>query len=244
MLSPSCHATRTTVAELERLAAVCAQLSLDGDEHTLAARLVDPLGDLLGAESAVYRVFTLDHAAPGMTQLVSRGVSTSVTDAYLGRYHRLDPALGLLGHTRAPSSSDFIRYRNEFLVPNGMVHHVGFSLQDAPGRRLLLFNFHRTAASAPFGALEEARARLLRLSLQGKVHECGWAHVAALDSGDPLSVREREVAQAVAAGLTNKHVALQLGISVRTVENHLRAIYAKLQIANRSRLIALLNRAR
>ena len=41
-----------------------------------------------------------------------------------------------------------MRYRNEFLIPNGMVHHVGFSLRDAPGRRILLFNFHRAAAIA------------------------------------------------------------------------------------------------
>ena len=45
---------------------------------------------------------------------------------------------------------------------------------------------------------------------------------------DPLSSREREVLQLLAANKTNKEVATKLGISVRTVETHRRSIMLKL----------------
>ena len=45
---------------------------------------------------------------------------------------------------------------------------------------------------------------------------------------DPLSSREREVLQLLASNKSNKEVATQLGISVRTVETHRRSIMLKL----------------
>ena len=44
----------------------------------------------------------------------------------------------------------------------------------------------------------------------------------------PLTAREREIAELVAAGRTNREVADQLVLSERTIEAHLRNIYAKL----------------
>jgi DNA-binding NarL/FixJ family response regulator len=77
--------------------------------------------------------------------------------------------------------------------------------------------------------------------LQAKI-AASW-HTAAVSSdstrgGSQLSSREIEVAEAVALGLSNKQVAASLGISVRTVENHLRSIFAKLGVATRTRLVA------
>jgi DNA-binding CsgD family transcriptional regulator len=48
------------------------------------------------------------------------------------------------------------------------------------------------------------------------------------------------VAGRVAAGLTNRQVARELVISVKTVEFHLGRIYAKLGVPSRTRLAALL----
>jgi DNA-binding NarL/FixJ family response regulator len=55
-----------------------------------------------------------------------------------------------------------------------------------------------------------------------------------------LSVREADVAGHVAFGWHNQDIADHLGISVRTVESHLRHIYAKLGIASRVQLALLL----
>lgn len=52
-----------------------------------------------------------------------------------------------------------------------------------------------------------------------------------------LSERERQVAQAVAAGRSNKEVASQLFISERTVKAHLSAVFDKLGIRDRVQLV-------
>jgi len=48
-----------------------------------------------------------------------------------------------------------------------------------------------------------------------------------------LSARELEVLRSVAAGLSDKQVAGLLGISPKTVRNHLSQIFTKLQAGNR-----------
>jgi DNA-binding NarL/FixJ family response regulator len=52
-----------------------------------------------------------------------------------------------------------------------------------------------------------------------------------------LTAREREVLGLLAAGHTNHQIAHQLGLSGKTVANHLSAIFAKLQVADRTQAI-------
>jgi DNA-binding CsgD family transcriptional regulator len=59
----------------------------------------------------------------------------------------------------------------------------------------------------------------------------------------PLSDREIEVLQQVAMGRTNKEVALALSISEQTVKNHLRHIYSKLDVNDRTSAILVANRS-
>jgi DNA-binding NarL/FixJ family response regulator len=49
-----------------------------------------------------------------------------------------------------------------------------------------------------------------------------------------LTQRELEVLRLVAEGLTAPQVAERLFLSVRTVENHLRSIYSKLNVSTRA----------
>ncbi len=55
-----------------------------------------------------------------------------------------------------------------------------------------------------------------------------------------LSRREREVADLVSAGKKNKEIAGALGITERTVKAHLTSIFGKLQVRDRTQLIARL----
>jgi ATP/maltotriose-dependent transcriptional regulator MalT len=54
--------------------------------------------------------------------------------------------------------------------------------------------------------------------------------------GGPLTAREREIADLVAAGHTNREIAEQLVLSTRTIEAHLRNVYGKLDVRSRIEL--------
>ena len=56
-----------------------------------------------------------------------------------------------------------------------------------------------------------------------------------------LTNREREVVELAARRLTNRQIADLLGLSVRTVHSHLNHAYAKLGLADRSELAALVH---
>ena len=55
--------------------------------------------------------------------------------------------------------------------------------------------------------------------------------VAAGQTTTPLTARERAVALSASPGASGREVAEKLGLSVRTAENHLQRIYAKLGVA-------------
>ena len=65
---------------------------------------------------------------------------------------------------------------------------------------------------------------------------CPKVRVAQLGGVVMLSAREREVMLLVAEGLSNKEIARRLEISDGTVKVHLRCIYEKLVIRNRTML--------
>lgn len=54
---------------------------------------------------------------------------------------------------------------------------------------------------------------------------------------ETLSDREMEVLLALAKGLTNKAIAVQLGISARTVQGHIAHIFGKLGVTNRTEAV-------
>jgi two-component system response regulator NreC len=57
-------------------------------------------------------------------------------------------------------------------------------------------------------------------------------------SYETLSAREREILRLIARGRTNKQIAEQLSISVRTVERHRSSIMNKIGLQNRAELVA------
>jgi two-component system, NarL family, nitrate/nitrite response regulator NarL len=59
-----------------------------------------------------------------------------------------------------------------------------------------------------------------------------------------LTCREREILVLIEQGLTNKEIAVRLGIEVRTVKNHVHNLLAKLRVRHRSEAAARLRAAR
>jgi len=73
--------------------------------------------------------------------------------------------------------------------------------------------------------------------------ECGGIRTPALDLAVnplPLTVREREIANLAAGGLSNKDIAGRLVVSVRTVEGHLYRACVKLDISDREELATMI----
>jgi two-component system, NarL family, response regulator DegU len=82
-------------------------------------------------------------------------------------------------------------------------------------------------------------------AVRGVAHgEAGWVSrkVAALlsqiflkdkEDGTDLTARELEVLRLVVDGKTNDQIGVSLGISVKTVENHLHAIFRKMGVISR-----------
>lgn len=278
------------VEELERTWELCRRIDLSPDRAELKRNLLESTASLLGAETAVFRVFPVDIPRPVM--IVGLGIGDSVHDAYLNRYVKFDPIRKLLtqrfagpliaDHDRGGRDTwsdmcaatqhqkEFRQYLREFLLPNDFYHHVGFCFQDESSSYTFLLDYHRPRSLSSFGRLEIARAKIIALLLHARAAQfssvvskdaaCRRGGVG--DSRDPavarrrlgaeslattsfdgrLSTREIEVAEAVACGLTNKEIGDSLGISVRTVENHMRSIFSKLQINTRTRLAAKLHR--
>ena len=84
------------------------------------------------------------------------------------------------------------------------------------------------------GAVRELRALGHRVRRQ--------ARDASSGAPGPLTAREREIADLVAAGRTNREVAEQLVLSAKTIEAHLRNIYAKLGVRSRVELARTVER--
>jgi DNA-binding NarL/FixJ family response regulator len=77
------------------------------------------------------------------------------------------------------------------------------------------------------------------------------SHVSALAARPPhdldtdaLTQREKEIAQLVGRGLSNKQIALALGIQNPTVKNHVHSILSKLNMQRRIEIAAQSGRAR
>jgi len=51
---------------------------------------------------------------------------------------------------------------------------------------------------------------------------------------EPLTPREQEILELLAAGLTNREIAERLVISAETVKKHTSGIYSKLDVSNRT----------
>ena len=78
----------------------------------------------------------------------------------------------------------------------------------------------------------------IHTALQGTIYVSPWVTTALVQAWlrgtplpqDPLTSREREVVQRIAAGQTTKEIAAGLGLGVKTVESHRINLMRKLDI--------------
>lgn len=134
-------------------------------------------------------------------------------------------------------------------------HAVAVASQDGPGLDAAAAEFGRMGAllSAADAAAQAAsvherhgdRRRLLESAATANrlAAACGGASTPALRQSAqplPLTAREREIANLVVAGLSNRQIADRLTVSVRTVEGHLYRACTKLDVTDREALADLM----
>jgi DNA-binding CsgD family transcriptional regulator len=95
---------------------------------------------------------------------------------------------------------------------------------------------HQAAGRDPSANAATERAARLAAACQG-ARTPGLGSDALVSA---LTPREREVATLAAARTSSREIAARLGLSVRTVDNHLGRAYAKLGVTSRAELAALL----
>jgi LuxR family maltose regulon positive regulatory protein len=81
-------------------------------------------------------------------------------------------------------------------------------------------------------------AHYLRKLLAALERDASGAALPAAELPEPLSDREREVLQLIAAGKTNRRIASELFVSVGTVKTHINNLYRKLDAHSRTQAVA------
>jgi NarL family two-component system response regulator LiaR len=81
---------------------------------------------------------------------------------------------------------------------------------------------------------------VLSPSVSQQILKYAFQHITkpkSLDVGDKLSARELEVLSLAARGISNKDIALRLGLSLRTIKGYLADLFLKLNVASRTEAV-------
>lgn len=190
----------------------------------LAGRGAEEAGELRAAvaEFAGWTARTADPQAPA--QLARCHALLATAEEADARY-----AEALAHHDRA--GGDFERARTQLLYGQWL-------------RRRRRTREARTPLRDALVAFQRCSARAWSERAGGELRAAGEPVGAVRDTGDGalsvLTPQQQRIARCVAEGATNREVALRLSLSPRTVDHHLRNVFAALGIRSRTELARLL----
>ncbi|HEY7073111.1 MAG TPA: helix-turn-helix transcriptional regulator [Acidimicrobiales bacterium] len=209
-------------------------------------------GDLAAAAASIRRAATEDHpeigSIPVLASLVEIALAAGDLDAARAASDELAAASGtsdvpllaaVAGQAKGAvllAEGDPARALGPLRVALATWQRLGAAYGTARTRVLV------AAACQAVGDADAARLELdaARATFEALSAAPDLAAVAALARpGRParpggLTEREVEVLQRVAGGLSNHHIAVELGVSVHTVRRHLQNIFAKLGVSSRA----------
>ncbi|MFJ4504098.1 LuxR C-terminal-related transcriptional regulator [Streptomyces sp. NPDC088864] len=188
-------------------------------------RGTDPVADAV-AEFAVWATRTTDPQVPA--QLARCRALLAPAGEAAGRY-----AEALAHHDRA--GGDFEQARTRLLFGSWLRRRRRTREAREPLRDALV-GFERCGAVAWAGRAS-GELRAAGESVEPPAPPGGAAPLAA------LTPQQQRIARCVAEGATNREVALRLSVSTRTVDHHLRNVFAALGVRSRTELAGLLRAA-
>ncbi|APZ59799.1 LuxR family transcriptional regulator [Salmonella enterica] len=211
-------------------------LSTTGHNDGITLHCLQSIAQLIPLSSAVfYRV----NAYLKPEAYVLHNISNSTHQQYLEHFQPLDPLspsrFGQQVVTVATMTPGICarhrHYYHEFMLPNHVCDMIEIFIRR--GHRIIAgISLMR---DIPFSSEERLRAQavqpLLGLAIHDSLQEDN--NLASI-----LTAKEREIVGMVCEGASNKLIARQLNISLSTVKTHLRNIFAKTEVVNRTELVS------
>ncbi|EKK1529800.1 LuxR family transcriptional regulator [Salmonella enterica] len=211
-------------------------LSTTGHNDGITLHCLQSIAQLIPLSSAVfYRV----NAYLKPEAYVLHNISNSTHQQYLEHFQQLDPLspsrFGQQVITVATMTPGICarhrHYYHEFMLPNHVCDMIEIFIRR--GHRIIAgISLMR---DIPFSSEERLRAQavqpLLGLAIHDSLQEDN-------DLASILTAKEREIVGMVCEGASNKLIARQLNISLSTVKTHLRNIFAKTEVINRTELVS------
>jgi DNA-binding CsgD family transcriptional regulator len=232
---------------------VCAATSF-GDVET---ELLPALADDLDADSAgFYQAIREGNSVRLGHSVLTHTVRPEPQHTWQQQFDRLSPTMQAPPIPAATAQAfpldewlDFPKFLRSpayetFWGPLG-IHHVMIIRLALCGSESFVFGVHRAAGGRRFCDAEVARvggllaplvSTLSRLRLAEELERLRGGNAVAVPALAGLTRREQEIAGDVAEGLANKHIARRRGVSVHTIENHLRSIFRKTGVDSRTKL--------
>lgn len=198
-------------------------LAMSGRSQVGARRAARAARAALDAQHAPLAMFAAHDAVRFGHASVARPVLVDAATVVEGELVRV-----LVEHADAVDAAD----TDALLELAGRLPALGFTLSGAESAALaarILRSRGRTQAAA-----EADRVTVRLIEPLGDVRTPGLGNVVV------LTAREREIAERASQRHRNREIAEALGISVRTVDNHLASVYRKLGVASRDELRSVL----
>ncbi|ECE8654358.1 LuxR family transcriptional regulator [Salmonella enterica subsp. enterica] len=211
-------------------------LSTTGHNDGITLHCLQCIAQLIPLSSAVfYRV----NAYLKPEAYVLHNISNSTHQQYLEHFQPLDPLspsrFGQQVITVATMTPGICarhrHYYHEFMLPNHVCDMIEIFIRR--GHRIIAgISLMR---DIPFSSEERLRAQAVQPLLGLAIHD-------SLQEDNNLTsiltAKEREIVGMVCEGASNKLIARQLNISLSTVKTHLRNIFAKTEVINRTELVS------
>ena len=250
-LADSCSpvAMRVMLPELERARAwhlwSCGDFEAAMDHLASAVETAETIGSAALAVASLHDMVRLGFT-PKITGRTDREAPTGETG---GQAHSIVPAdvvstlTGVASRVDGPLAATRVAHSRALEVWDGDdLEKVGQKWQDLG---CLLFAAEAFAAASAARRREGDSRRAARSANQSAIlaDRCEGATTPGLRlAGDAalLTSCEREVADLASTGLSSKTIASALGLSTRTVENHLQRAYTKLAISSRDDLVPIM----